>query len=91
MDKIEKTKALEIGNKLGINWSKVELDEFTMGINVELEHGSRYSETNVTNDDLQLTAKIAWAHLIEFPDYYTRLEYMEKEAQKYWENKSRME
>jgi hypothetical protein len=41
-------------------------------------------ETNVTNDDPILTGKIALAHLNEFPDYYDRLETLEKEADKFW-------
>ena len=74
-----KKEAQEIGNKLGIDWSKVDLDEFVMGLAVELEHGSRDPRTNVTNDDPLLTGKIAWAHLNELPDYYTRLKKMEHE------------
>lgn len=54
-----------------------------------MEHGTRYPETNVTNNDVKLTGKIAWAHLKEFPDYYTRLEKLEKEPSEYWKNKSR--
>jgi hypothetical protein len=87
MDKIDAIKAKEIGDFLGIDWSKVDIKEFTAGINVEFEHGSRYPEINVTNNDLELTGKIAWAHLKEFPDYYTRLEIMEKEAEAYWDSK----
>ena len=41
-------------------------------------------ETNVTGDDLILTGKIAWAHLKEVPDYYTRLNKLEAEADRYW-------
>ena len=52
-----------------------------MGLEVELEHGLRDPETNVTNNDLILTGKIALAHLNEIPDYYTRLNKMEKEAE----------
>ena len=51
-----------------------------MGLEVELEHGARDPQTNVTGDDLIMTGKIAWAHLKEIPDYYTRLEKMEKEV-----------
>jgi hypothetical protein len=58
-----------------------------MGMDVELEHGSHDEETNVTNDDPLTTGKIALAHLKEFPDYYTRLDKMEKEAEDYWDNK----
>ncbi|MEQ8910334.1 MAG: DUF5661 family protein [Vicingaceae bacterium] len=91
MKKITKKKATENGSLLGINWQEVNLNEFSDGINVEFEHGSRYPETNVTNDDLKLTGKIAWAHLKEFPDYYTRLEKMEKEAEAYWLGKSQIQ
>ena len=86
MEKILKKEVIEIGNKLGVNWDEVNLEEFAMGINVEFEHGTRFPETNVTNDNIELTAKIAWAHLKEFPDYYTRLNKMEHEAETYWEN-----
>ncbi len=78
--------AEEIGQKLGIAWNKFNVDQFQRGMNVELEHGLRDPETNVTNDDPLLTGKIAWAHLKEIPDYYDRLEKMEKEGEKYWEN-----
>jgi len=84
MQKLNEQDAQSIGNELGIDWNKVSIKEFAMGINVELEHGSRDSETNVTNNDPILTGKIAWAHLKEFPDYYTRLHKMESEAEKYW-------
>lgn len=84
MKKLNVLEAKEIGNNLGINWNNIQLNEFTKGVNVEFEHGTRYPETNVTNDDKALTGKIAWAHLKEFPDYYTRLEKMENEAEVYW-------
>ena len=51
------------------------------------EHGTDNSRTNVTGDDPFITGKIALAHLNEFPDYYTRLEKMEKEAEAFWEGK----
>jgi len=76
-----------IGEQLGIDWSKFDVEQFRMGINVELEHGTRDLNTNVTNDDPIMTGKIALAHLNEFSDYYTRLEKLEKEAEKYWERK----
>lgn len=76
-----------IGEKLGINWSKFNIQQFKMGMAVEFEHGTADPVTNVTNDDLLLTGKIALAHLNEFPDYYIRLEKMEEEAKKYWSNK----
>lgn len=76
--------AKEIGEKLGIDWSKWDLEQFRMGLDVELEHGTVSPSTNVTNDDPILTGKIALAHLNEFADYYTRLEKMEKEADEFW-------
>ncbi|MCL5438849.1 MAG: hypothetical protein M1268_02570 [Patescibacteria group bacterium] len=78
--------AKEIGEKLGIKWDKYDVEQFRMGLDVELEHGIKYAidpnVTNVTNDDPLLTGKIALAHLNEFPDYYTRLYKMEEEAEK---------
>jgi len=76
--------AKRIGAKLGIDWSQYDVDQFRMGMDVELEHGRIDIHTNVTNDDPYLTGKIALAHLNEFPDYYTRLEAMEEEAEEYW-------
>ncbi|MDQ7778803.1 MAG: DUF5661 family protein [Planctomycetota bacterium] len=76
--------AQRIGAKLRIDWTKVDPGQFRRGIEVELEHGARDPETNVTNDNLLLTGKIAWAHLNEFPDYYTRLDKLEAEAEAYW-------
>ena len=73
--------AREIGDKLGIDWNKFNIEQFRMGLDVELEHGSHDPETNVTHSDPILTGKIAWAHLKEIPDYYTRLDKMEKEAE----------
>lgn len=69
------------GEQLGIDWSKFDIDQFRIGMDVELEHGTINPLTNVTNDDLLTTGKIALAHLNEFPDYYTRLLKMEKEAE----------
>jgi len=77
-------KAKEIGDKLQIDWSKWDMEQFRRGMDVELEHGTEDLHTNVTNDDPLTTGKIALAHLKEFPDYYTRLDKMEKEAEKYW-------
>ena len=51
MKKLNSKNAKEIGDDLDINWNEVKLDEFTKGVNVEFEHGTRYPETNVTNND----------------------------------------
>ena len=72
--------ARSIGTQLRINWSQIDLDQFRRGLEVELEHGAHDPETNVTNDDPLLTGKIAWAHLKEIRDYYTRLDRLEAEA-----------
>ena len=77
-------KAKQIGDALGIDWNNFGIEQFWMGLEVELEHGARDPETNVTNDDPLLTGKIAFAHLKEFPDYYTRLLKMETEADEFW-------
>jgi len=76
--------AKETGAKLGIKWDKFNVDQFRRGMDVELEHGTRDPLTNVTNDDILVTGKIALAHLNEFPDYYDRLAKMEKEADEFW-------
>ena len=73
--------AEDIGEKLGIDWSEYDVEQYRMGLDVELEHGLVDPDTNVTNDDPIMTGKIALAHLNEFPDYYTRLYKMEKEAE----------
>jgi hypothetical protein len=76
-----------IGEQLGITWDKFDIDQFRRGMDVELEHGLIDEHTNVTNNDPVITGKIALAHLNEFPDYYDRLEKMEKEAEAFWEGK----
>jgi hypothetical protein len=74
--------ARRIGEAIGIDWASAsfDLDQFQAGLAVELEHGARDPQTNVTDDDELITGKIAWAHLKELPDYYTRLSRMETEA-----------
>ncbi len=74
------------GERIGIDWmtSAFDVEQFRMGMDVELEHGTQDLETNVTDDDVTMTAKIARAHLNEFPDYYSRLAVMEAEAEAYW-------
>ncbi len=81
---VEQSEALRIGTTLGVDWSIVDPEQFRQGIEVEFEHGRRDPATDVTGDDPLLTGKIAWAHLKEFPDYYTRLKRLETEAETYW-------
>ena len=66
----DESDALRIANKLNIKFDKFSLYDFLTGLNIELEHGKINKDTNVTNDDLELTAKIALAYLNEFNDYY---------------------
>ena len=74
--------AKQIGEELGIEWSRFDVEQYRMGLDVEMEHGTVDAHTNVTNDDPIMTGKIALAHLNEFPDYYTRLKKLEKKAEK---------
>jgi hypothetical protein len=78
--------AKTIVEQLGVDWSKFDVEQFRMGLDVELEHGTRDPNTNVTNDDPLMTGKIALAHLNEIRDYYTRLAAMEIEGEAFWEN-----
>jgi len=75
--------ARAIGERIGIDWEsgQVDLEQFRMGLAIELEHGSQDPATDVTHDDEVMTGKIALAHLNEIPDYYTRLAAMEREAE----------
>ena len=83
--------ARSIGEQIGIDWSTspFDVEQFRMGLGVELEHGRHDPNTNVTDDDEHTTGKIARAHLNEFPDYYTRLAAMEAEAEQYWSERRR--
>jgi hypothetical protein len=69
---INNEEALCIAKKLNIDFSKFTPEDFLVGLNIELEHGLISPATNVTNNDLELTAKIALAHLNEFPNYYNK-------------------
>ncbi|HBH12447.1 MAG TPA: hypothetical protein DDX29_04900 [Clostridiales bacterium] len=84
---VTKQQAKEIGEKLGVDWTTFDVEQFRMGMVIELEHGTINQDTNVSDDDPIITGKIALAHLTEFADYYTRLDKMETEAEKYWESK----
>ena len=74
------------GEAIGIDWGTARFDvsQFLKGMHVELEHGAADPATDVTGNDPLVTAKIALAHLNEYPDYYTRLDKLESEADEYW-------
>ena len=73
---------------LNINFDKFNIEDFLEGINIETEHGSVSEQTNVTDDDLILTSKIALAHLNEYPNYYNR-EYGLKKYEEFLKNKAK--
>ena len=79
--------ARRVGDEIGVDWTRFELEQFRSGMDVELEHGSHDPQTNVTDDDPIMTGKIALAHMKEFPDYYVRLQQMERDAERYWSEK----
>ena len=76
--------ARRVGSEIGIDWAAAPFDveQFRLGMDVELEHGLHDPVTDVTGSDPVVTGKIALAHLNEFPDYYTRLARMEAEAER---------
>lgn len=83
-DRFTTHEARGIGVQIGIDWESApfNVEQFRMGMDVELEHGRHDPATDVTGDDPVITGKIALAHLNEFPDYYTRLEQMEEQAKR---------
>lgn len=78
--KMTEKKAKYIGDKLGVDWSLVDIKQFRRGLEVEQEHW------DTTKGQWLTMAKIALDHLAEIPDYYSRLDKMELEAQKYWKD-----
>jgi len=81
------SEAEQLSRKFSINHKVVPFDQWVFGLNIELEHGTINKLTDVTHDDLIKTAKITLAHLMEFPNYYEKLEQMEVTLEKQWENK----
>jgi hypothetical protein len=75
---IDTGRAYEIGQEMDIDWEKVDLNEFTIGLNIEQEH------IGTVNGCVRKIALIALDHLKEFPDYYTRLVEMEQQAEEFW-------
>lgn len=88
--KITKSQAIKLAKKYKINLDVIDINEWHYGLNVELEHGSKFGIfTNITNNNLSTTAKIVIAHLTEFPDYYKRLLKLETQADKYWSSRNK--
>ena len=74
--------ARAIAAELGIDFGALgcDLEQFRMGLGIELERGPRDPETDVSGNDPIVTGKIALAHLTEFPDYHSCLAALEREA-----------
>ena len=88
--KITKSQAIKLAKKYKINLDVIDINEWHYGLNVELEHGNKFGTfTNITNNNLSITAKIVIAHLTEFPDYYKRLLKLETQADKYWSSRNK--
>ena len=88
--KINKTTSIKLAKKYKINLDIIDIDEWHYGLNVELEHGSKLGKlTNITNNSLDMTCKIAISHLIESPRYYRFLRKLEEREDKYWSNKKK--
>ena len=79
--------AKRVGDEIGVDRDRFDLEQFRVGMDVEFEHGSHEPQTDVTGDDPVVTGKIAFAHMKEFPDYYERLELMERQAEREWADK----
>jgi Protein of unknown function (DUF5661) len=76
--------ARRVGDEIGVDWDRFDVEQFRSGMDVEFEHGCHDSQTDVTGYDPIVTGKIALAHMKEFPDYYEGLAHMEQEAERYW-------
>lgn len=88
--KINKTTSIKLAKKYKLNLDIIDIDEWHYGLNVELEHGSKLGKlTNITNNSLDMTCKIAISHLIESPRYYRFLRKLEEREDKYWSNKKK--
>ena len=88
--KITKIIANNLAKEFNINLKIVPFDEWLDGLNIELEHGKKVSKiTNITNDDVNLTARIVISHLQEDPRYYKYLKAMEQKREKYWATKNK--
>jgi hypothetical protein len=81
--------ARRVGDEIGVDWDRFDLEQFRAGMDVEFEHGAHDPQTDVTGDDPIVTGKIVLAHMKEFPDYYERLERMEEEAKREWAERNR--
>lgn len=77
---VSEGEASTILNVVNTQKMNIPLEEFRRGLEVELEHGTRYEDANITNNHPILTGKIVLAHLKETMDYYRRIEVAEMEG-----------
>jgi hypothetical protein len=78
--RVDADEAEAIRQAVGAEALEVSLDAFRQGLEVELEHGLRFPDANVTNNHPVLTGRVVLAHLKEMLDYYARLEVAELEG-----------
>ena len=78
--KVTAEEAGVIPNVVNIKKMGIALEDFRMGLEVELEHGTRFADANVTNNHPILTGMIVLAHMKETLDYYERLDVAEIEG-----------
>jgi len=80
--KLTKKIAKKVGDKIKVNWAKISLDSFLVGMNIETEHSdllpSKHNRDNYDLEDYIFFGKIAHSHLKESPEYYKKLIKMEK-------------
>jgi len=79
---VSKEQAMEIGRKVGLNWHKIDPEQFRMGLEIEQEHTGLKGGNTIVAKNMVDVGKVTLAHLLEIPDYYTRLKRMEDEAKK---------
>ncbi len=88
--RITKSIAMKFIRKYNININVLSIETIIHGMKIELEHGKQYGfKTNITNNNLELTFRIALAHLTEYPNYYEYLEKAEDKLKKYWLHKKK--
>jgi hypothetical protein len=79
-ERVPAREAKIILEKVNVKKMPIELEDFRRGLEVELEHGIRFEDANVTNNHPILTGMIVLAHLKESLDYYKHLEIAEIEG-----------
>ena len=78
--KVKPEEARVVLKEVNTEGMPIPLEDFVIGLEVELEHGTRFQDANVTNNHPILTGKIVLAHLKETMDYYQRLDVAELEG-----------